>query len=433
MHYRLLVSGIVSSVLCAQEGVPNSPIHETESPPLIRSMNPAQCAKGIDELIGLSLKNYPSIQVSRQMIAGADAQVEGAKWGYYPTPSVDVSQSSGRTGTTLRLDQPLWTGGKIDASVDIALSKKAESEHALGESGYLLVENLLRTVQSYLQADGNLDALQEGKKQLLILSEMLERRIDAGVSSMADRELLKSRISQINADISAAQMQRSMAHSQLELLVGERISCTVAFENKAVLTQEAPMDQMIQEMFATHPALKKLLAQITTAEAEKAKSKAVIWPNVSLRAEHLRGSVYTDAGTSDSLVYVALQMSPGAGLSALSTIQSAEAKVLQAKYEKQTKEQELSNAMMRDYNDYRAALERIEGMDQTIRASQNVLESYTRLFVAGKRQWLDLVNSSRELTQNKISLANLKATLVTSAYQLALKRGEMKLESGEKK
>lgn len=393
----------------------------------------AQCVRGIDELIAASVRSYPGIQVSRQMMAGADAQVEGAKWGYFPTPSVDISQSSGRTGTTLRLDQPLWTGGKIDATVDIALSKKTESEHALDESSYLLIENLLRTLQGYLQADGNLHALAEGKKHLMVLNEMLERRIDAGVSSMADRELLKSRIAQIDADISAAQMKRSMAHSQLELLSGEKIGCAIALENRVVSEQKVPMDQMLQEMFATHPSLKKLLAQITTAEAEKEKSKAVVWPNLSLRAEHLRGSVYSDDGTSDSLVYLALQMSPGAGLSAMSAIQGAEAKVLQAKYEKLTKEQELSNALIRDYNDYRAALERIGGMEQTIRASQNVLESYTRLFVAGKRQWLDLVNSSRELTQNRVALADMQATLVTSAYLLSLKRGAMKLDYGETK
>lgn len=89
--------------------------------------------------------------------------------------------------------------------------------------------------------------------------------------------------------------------------------------------------------------------------------------------------------------------------------------------------------MMQDFDNYHASMDRIDGMNKTIEASQNVLDSYTRLFVAGKRQWLDLVNSSREVTQNKISLADIKATLVTSAYRLALKNGEIKLESGEMK
>ena len=39
-----------------------------------------------------------------------------------------------------------------------------------------------------------------------------------------------------------------------------------------------------------------------------------------------------------------------------------------------------------------------------------------RLFITGKRQWLDLVNASREVTQSQISLATLRAVFVTSAY-----------------
>jgi adhesin transport system outer membrane protein len=126
-------------------------------------------------------------------------------------------------------------------------------------------------------------------------------------------------------------------------------------------------------------------------------------------------------------------MSPGAGLSALSGIQSAESKILQVQSDKLTKEMELSDALMRDYEDYHASIDRIDGIDKTIIASQNVLDSYTRLFIAGKRQWLDLVNSSRELTQNKLTLADLKATLVVSAYRLSLKNGNIKLESGDMK
>jgi adhesin transport system outer membrane protein len=126
-------------------------------------------------------------------------------------------------------------------------------------------------------------------------------------------------------------------------------------------------------------------------------------------------------------MYISAQMSPGAGFSSLSNIQSAEAKILQAQFDQQSKERELTDAGVRDYSSYKTAQERINSMDETIRSAQAVFDSYTRLFIAGKRQWLDLVNSSRELTLNKVSLADLKATYAVSAYQLALKRGQIPL------
>lgn len=333
----------------------------------------------------------------------------------------------------MRLDQPLWTGGKLDAAVDIAQSRKNEAVAALDESGYALIENLLNVLQNYLQAKGSIAALRDGKEQLETLNLMLERRIDAGVSSLADRELLKSRLTQINSDLSVALSKQKTTQAQLELLIGSKLSCEIDAENTEVLDQSAPLDAMIAQMIATHPTLKKLSEQIKTAEAEKAKAKAVVWPNLSLRAERQSGSVYADQATTNNVVYVAVTASTGAGLSALSGIQSAEARILQVKSDKMTKEHELSDVMMRDFNEYHSASDRIEGMGKTIDASQNVLESYTRLFVAGKRQWLDLVNSSRELTQNKLSLSDMRASYTISAYRLALKNGTIKLEYGETK
>lgn len=421
MHYSIFIFLVLFSTLYGAQETP------------LRVGSNGTCVSSVEALMNASFKTYPSIQSSRYIIQGADAQVEGAKWNYFPTPSVDVSQGSGRTGTTMRLDQPLWTGGKLDATVDIAQSRKNESLYALDESAYVLMENLLRVLQNYVQADGSIYALEDGKQQLEVFDQMLSRRIEAGVSSLADSELIKSRLSQISADLTVARSKRNTARSQLELLIGGKLECDIEFGNNKIIRQTTLIDQMMDKMIQTHPSLKKLTEQIKTAEAEKEKAKAIVWPNVSLRAEHLRGSMYSDQSVTDNVVYVAVSMSPGAGLSALSSIQSAESKILQVQSDKLTKERELSDSLMQDYDNYHASMDRIDGMNKTIEASQNVLDSYTRLFVAGKRQWLDLVNSSREVTQNKISLADIKATLVTSAYRLALKTGEIKLESGDMK
>ena len=64
-----------------------------------------------------------------------------------------------------------------------------------------------------------------------------------------------------------------------------------------------------------------------------------------------------------------------------------------------------------------------------IESSEKVLDSYKRLFIAGKRQWLDLVNASREVTQNYISLATLRAMLISSSYRLAVQAGKIDFEN----
>lgn len=387
-----------------------------------------ECHNSVDNLVQDALNNHPSIAMSRQTIIGANAQVAGAKWGYYPTPSIDVTQSSGRRGTTFRVDQPLWTGGKIDASVNLAQAHKVESEIGLDESAYMLTSNFLTLLQNYTQAQRSITALKEGKKQLESFETMVNRRIDAGVSSQADKELIRSRLSQINADLTAAILKQDVSKAQLELLMGKRLTCDTLIQPRNAIKDLLPFDVMLTQMKGYHPTLKKLSAQIKTAEAERVKAQVAVWPNVSLRAEHQSGSMYYDQSVTNNLIYVAVQASPGAGLSAMSNIESAQSKVLQIQYEKLSKERELTDLMMRDYNDYRTATDRMEGMRKTIDASQKVLDSFTRLFIAGKRQWLDLVNTSREVTQNKLSVADLESTLVVSSYRLALETGELKLE-----
>lgn len=74
--------------------------------------NERTCSVTFNELLSEGLRTHPSITVSKKLIVGADLQLSSAKWGYYSTPTIYVSQSSNNTRTTFRLDQPLWAGGR---------------------------------------------------------------------------------------------------------------------------------------------------------------------------------------------------------------------------------------------------------------------------------------------------------------------------------
>jgi adhesin transport system outer membrane protein len=388
------------------------------------------CTVSIYSLLESSYKHYPSISASKKMILGAEAQKESAKWNYFPTPSIDISQRGGRRGTTFRIDQPLWTGGKLDAISDRAAAYEDEAKYTLGETSYALSQKVLSVLQSLIQADGEIKGFREGKSQLEEMAAMLDKRVSAGVSAKSDRALLNSRISQINADLMMAQSKYDMASAQMEFLIGKKMECTITLKNDRMLQHHKPFKQMQEEMIQTHPTLKKMDAQIAMAKAEKKSATAAVMPDISFRAEHQKGSIYEDTSTDDeSYAYVAVSFSTGAGLSALSNIESAKYKMMQAMDEKRVQEQELKEALVADYVDYTALDGQIENMQKTIDSSKQVLESYKRLFIAGKRQWLDLVNASRDLTQSQISLAMLRARWIGSAYRLSLQTGKIDFEA----
>jgi len=392
--------------------------------------NDKQCKKSIVTILDRAYHHYPSITASQRLLLSAKAQIESAKWNYFPTPSIDFSQgSAGRRGETYRIDQPLWTGGKLDALSELAYARGDEAKYTLGESSYDLASKVLSVLEAFIQADGEVKAFEKGREDLENLSDMLERRVEAGVSSESDKELIRSRMYQIEGDLLTAKRHYDMAKSQLELLTGQEFRCGVSFKNDPHLKKKPSFERIQTKMLRTHPTLKKAAAQVAMAKAEKKNADAVIMPNISLRAEHQRGSLYTnDPVNNETIAYVAVSFNPGAGLSAMSDIESAKYKVMQALDEQRTREQELKDTLVRDYADYMAALQRLESVQHTIESSQKVLESYKRLFLAGKRQWLDLVNSSREVTMNYVTLASLRAALIVSAYRLSLQAGELHFE-----
>lgn len=65
--------------------------------------------------------------------------------------------------------------------------------------------------------------------------------------------------------------------------------------------------------------------------------------------------------------------------------------------------------------------------------SKEVFESNKRLFLADRKQWLDLVNSSKEVMDIDIALADSKAMYMISKYKVALISGLIDLDSGDYK
>ena len=401
---------------------------------LIVGLSSMVCAKDsyrVNELVSMVIKNHPNIKMQEHMIRGADAQIESAKWNYFPTLSFSanqgVNQNKAWDGTAV-VSQPLWTGGKLDATYDMAIANRYNSESGLGESGYMLVDVLLNALKTYLKSQGDLEALSEGQKQLNILKDMLARRIEAGVSSRSDMELLRARLYQMQTDINYAKASMQASLSQIELLTNHDFKGKLEVKGRTSFDFSS-LDSMIKAMIKTHPTLKKYDALIDYAEAEKSQAEAVFMPNVSLKVQRGAGSndYYYNDTTRETRVYVAVDASFGAGLSAVSGIEQAEAKIMQLRQEKLSTQQDLINKIMFAYNDYISSSSRVNSQSGSISSSQKVFESYTRLFLAGKRQWLDLVNTSRELTQNQMAFAETKSTRLVSAYQLLLLSGKSNL------
>ena len=347
------------------------------------------CDTKFDELLFKGLNSHPSIIVSKKLILGADLQLSSAKWGYYPTPTVDIARSSNNTRTTFRLDQPLWAGGKIDAIRDKARSQKNEATYVHAESQFQLIEDYLNTLQKYLQAQDKIDIMQNGVTQLESIMQTIDRMIAAGELSMADKNLLNTRISDIHSSLEITQAEFDVAKIQFEILTGYKIDCNISFNRSPIFSENINIELLVDEALNFHPSLKILNSKIEVAKSDVDSAESTLWPTLKLRGEHRKGALYDgDSATEENLVYLVLEMSTGAGASALSNIERSKINVLKVKNQKLSKEKEVLDGLMNNYTRFIAVKNNIDILTNDIKIAEKVFKSNKRMFFCNKKNGL---------------------------------------------
>ena len=390
------------------------------------------CDTKFDELLFKGLNSHPSIIVSKKLILGADLQLSSAKWGYYPTPTVDIARSSNNTRTTFRLDQPLWAGGKIDAIRDKARAQKNEATYVYAESQFQLIEDYLNTLQKYLQAQDKIDIMQNGVTQLESIMQTIDRMIAAGELSMADKNLLNTRISDIHSSLEITQAEFDVAKIQFEILTGYKIDCNISFNSSPIFSENINIELLVDEALNFHPSLKILNSKIEVAKSDVDSAESTLWPTLKLRGEHRKGALYDgDSATEENLVYLVLEMSTGAGASALSNIERSKINVLKVKNQKLSKEKEVLDGLMNNYTRFIAVKNNIDILTNDIKIAEKVFKSNKRMFFLQQKKWIEVVNALSALNKKKISKAQLSGEFKSLEMKLALKTNRLSLETGE--
>ncbi len=383
-----------------------------------------------EDMVTKIMQNHPTVASSNEAIRGAQEALDGAMWQYFPTPSIDMSRNGQASQTTFRLEQPIWTGGKLDAAYDQALSSKEESIQILEESKYKLLETILGYCQNYIEAKYTSEALKEGLSRLDGFSEMIERKIGVGSASSSDKRLLEARITQIKTDLISNQFKESISLRQLGILLGEEID-GINFNDRFSI-DTINKDELIKKVSISNPTLAKIEVQIKSAGFEIDKQKANLYPTLAVTAEHIKGNIYDEKSTTnDNLVYLKLQSTFGAGLSMLSNIEQAKIKLQKLKYDKMSYESQLLDLFWQDYNNMMVSKSKISNFTLNKELSKDVFESNKRLFLADRKQWLDLVNSSKELMDVGISMANAKVMYMISKYKVALRAGLLNTQNAQ--
>jgi len=90
-------------------------------------------------LMELAAVQHPSILQARDRLDAAGFDVEGAKWGRFPTISSETRAPSNNTQSLTKVEQPLWTGGRISAQIELSEANRSPWVRKVGVTGDILL------------------------------------------------------------------------------------------------------------------------------------------------------------------------------------------------------------------------------------------------------------------------------------------------------
>lgn len=388
-------------------------------------------AQMLQNLIASAVASHPAIQAQQAQQGSARAGVDSARWQFYPTPSIAVEQAHASasdsayqgdgTVSTLRLQQPLWTGGRLTAGLQKAEASLNVSRASLDEVRQQLALRVVQTYGDWLAAHLKLKAHDKSLAVHVRLSELVKRRIKEGVSSESDLILAVARLQALASDIAVAQAQQDMALARLAQLLGRPVEAAAL---QAMLAAPQPLraglPSLLDQALAQNPAIQKAQAQAQVQEAVIAERRADLAPEIYVRAERQYGNYAVRNSPSESRLFIGLNSRFGAGLSSQSNVEGAQAQHQAALAEIELQGRSVSEQILADHALATSSQTRLLALQASLQAAQDVSESYDRQFLAGRKTWLDVMNAARELAQTETQLADIESTQVIVTWRLAI-------------
>lgn len=363
-----------------------------------------------EQVLQAALQSHPQVLGKQAALGAALQERDGAAWQRYPAASVEASSQSGGAGL-LRLEQPLWTGGRISAGITAADSRAMAARWAVLETRQELALRVVAASTEALRQQARQGHNQKSLGEHQRLLAMMQRRVAQEVSPAADERMAQARLYAAANEVASATQALGNALAQLSQLAGETVGAMEATLSEAGAPQD--LERALAEARQHSPTLQRMAQDEQTAEADIAAKRSAYFPQLLLRLEHS-----TAGGFSADSATLVLQAQPGAGLSAQAGVQAAVARREAVRLLRLQAERDLVERLTLDWNDWQAARERLRNADFTRALSSEVAESYARQFTAGRKSWIDVLNAVRESTQSELAADDAQAQTVAASLRL---------------
>lgn len=378
-------------------------------------------ALSFEQALRIAADTHPSIAQRLSEQGASEYGATGARWQRWPGLSVSSSRGPlGSTLTELQLEQPLWSGGRITANINAAEARAEAARNSVAEARKVILERAINAYAEAMRLQSRLLIADTAIADFEQLRDMIDRRVESGISPKADAINVRARLQQSQSERMQMSLQLQNTRTELELLLGRRFTALVVPPPLAKLSLN--MDEALDIVLDTAPELARLNAEERVAEEAIAATRSSLSPSLALRYQRVFGG-----GTfyATDQVFVGVTYQPGNGLSSFSAISEAESRRTGAVYAREAARLDLINRVRSLWQQADSSRRELSILNELVSSTQQVYESCLRQFPVGRRTWLELLLARRDATQAQYALADIRWSGFASQLKLELVTGQL--------
>jgi adhesin transport system outer membrane protein len=377
----------------------------------------------VEQAMQFAINTHPLILSAEGQYRAAKSELAASRWSRFPTVGASAQESS----TEVKQDvttasMPIWMGGRINADIDLAKSKRDGALSGVSEAQQTVMLETIGFFFDYFKSEKKLEIASQNVDEHQRLYEIIERRVAAATSPDVDAMLAQARLQSARSAQIQAISVRDISKASLELTVGQEIV--------SVLVEESPeplglnLSEAVALGISVSPRIARIESEVKGFEANIKSAKSALYPQVSLSYEKR----YNDPDplrVDKEETFVSVQFQPGAGFAVASSISAAKQRKQSARDSLEAEKRELRRQIKTAWNEYASVLSQLEPSKMLVDATTSVVESYLRQYAVGKKSWLDVLNAQREATQARNTLVDFEVQYLTSLYRLKVLMNEI--------
>lgn len=378
----------------------------------------------INSLISQAIQTHPLVGSARAEQEATTEGINAAKLNLLPTPSLSTGYGDDDSVVSeIGIRQPLWTGGRLTANVNQAIfDDKAAIENIYAQQNQV-AKTTIEAWQTYITAVAQQRVYLETIEQLRNFESMMQRRVKQGVSARIELDLVTNRILQETNAYEAAREQQHIAEARLQQITGRplppgsehNVPQLSALVEQVKIASTGFEKMAFNEASFYNPSVVKEIFQVESAKQEVKAQNATKYPTLYAEYKHTYDH---DTKEDEGEFYVGLNYQPGAGFSNLALTRASEARVNSLIQNKEAAQREVMENIQVQYQQFASARSRELSLVSAVAGAQIVLDSYQRQFIAGRKSWLEVLNSVRELSDYQINLVRTRSDILGSFYKL---------------